>query len=416
MRHSRQREVTTAKAGPTTREPGLGLGIALGFLSALGPFAIDLYLPAMPDMTASIGAAEANVQRTLSAFFLGLAIAQIPIGSLSDRFGRKAPLLGGLCLFIAASIACMLATDLNQLVAFRFLQGMGACAGTSSARAIIRDLHRGHKAARLMAFTFLIIGISPMVAPLLGTGLLQLLSWRGLFGVLAGAGALAAILVLSFLPETLPPTNRTKDWSNLPRHHARLLQSPRFVGWALVAGLATTIPFAFITAAPFIYSGLYALTPATFSLLLAANAAASVLATQFAPNLLQRVGAPRLAGSAAFVALAATTSLALLGTSGVSLALFQAFSMFLFMIAGLLLTPAATSALDSVRSGIGAAAGLLGTIQLAVTALASAAVTLWPPTSLRPLTSVLGTAFAAMVVIVVVLGRLPLPAEDTRAN
>ncbi|WP_395397326.1 multidrug effflux MFS transporter [Novosphingobium sp. BL-8A] len=403
---------SAASASEEARGPKLGFGIALGFLSALGPFAIDLYLPAMPHMAGALGASDSGVQRTLSAFFFGLAVAQIPIGSLADRFGRKGPLMGGLCLFIAASIACAFAATLEQLVLLRFLQGMGACAGTSSARAIIRDLHRGHHAARLMAFTFLIIGISPMLAPLLGSTLLHIVSWRGLFGLLATAGVIAALCVMLFLPETLPPALRTADWRSLPHIHGRLLRTPRFVGWAIVAGLATTVPFAFVTAAPFIYSGVYRLPPLWFSLLLALNACMSIVATQAAPHLLKRFGAVRLAGSAGAVALGATLLVTLAGSRGIPIVLFQAYSVLLFMIAGLVLTPAATSALDSVRSGIGAAAGLLGTIQLAVTALASAAVTLWPPVSLLPLTSVLGAAFAAMVIIVALLGRLPADEES----
>lgn len=402
--------------------PRLGFGIALGFLSALGPLAIDLYLPAMPDMARALGhhagalaTGDSGVQRTLSAFFFGLALAQIPIGSLADRFGRRGPLLGGLSLFVAASIACAFAATLEQLVLLRFLQGMGACAGTSSARAIIRDLHRGHHAARLMAFTFLIIGISPMLAPLLGSTLLDIVSWRGLFAILAAAGVLAALCVATFLPETLPPERRTADWRALPGTYAQLLRTPRFIGWAVVAGLGTTIPFAFVTAAPFVYSGLYALKPAWFSLLLALNACLSIIATQAAPRLLRRFGAPRLAGSAASAALTLTVAVALAGHGGVPLAAFQVYSGLLFVIAGLILTPAATSALDSVGTGIGAAAGLLGTIQLAVTALASAAVSLWPPVSLVPLTSVLGSAFVAMVLIVVALGRIGARAGPERA-
>jgi DHA1 family bicyclomycin/chloramphenicol resistance-like MFS transporter len=225
---------------------------------------------------------------------------------------------------------------------------------------------------------------------LLGSSLLRLVSWHGLFVLLAAAGGIAALCVTLFLPETLPPERRASKWHALPQAYARLLQTPRFLGWSIVAGLGTTIPFAFVTAAPFIYAGLYRLQPMWFSLLLALNAAMSIIATQAAPRLLQRYGAIRLAGTAASVALAATTLVALLGHGTLPLVLFQAFSGLLFVIAGLILTPAATSALDSVGTGIGAAAGLLGTIQLAVTALASAAVSLWPPTSLMPLTSVLG--------------------------
>lgn len=408
--HAPQSPTTT----PASGKPTLGFGIALGFLSALGPFAIDLYLPAMPEMAGALRGNENAVQRTLSAFFFGLAFAQIPIGALADRFGRRTPLIFGLALFILASFACSLATSLDQLVALRFVQGMGACAGTSSARAIIRDLHRGHHAARLMAFTFLIIGISPMLAPLLGSGLLQFVAWRGLFVILSGAGLLAAICVILFLPETLASENRAPDWSGLPRAFAALLGNGRFVGWAVVAGLATTVPFAFVTAAPFVYSGVYGLAPVWFSVLLAVNAGMSIVATQIAPHLLKRLGASRLALRAALGALAITAALGLASAllpGSVPLAGFQAFSVLLFMVAGLVLTPAATSALDSVREGIGAAAGLLGTIQLAVTALASAAVTLWPPVSLQPLTVVLGSAFTLMLVIVLAISHSAAPEQ-----
>ncbi|MCJ2181789.1 multidrug effflux MFS transporter [Novosphingobium sp. 1949] len=389
-------------------QASLGFGIALGFLSALGPLAIDLYLPAMPDMASALGGSENAVQRTLSAFFFGLAFAQIPIGALADRFGRRVPLVCGLGLFVLTSLACSAVTSLDQLVALRFVQGMGACAGTSSARAIIRDLHRGHHAARLMAFTFLVIGLSPMLAPLLGSGLLQLVSWRGLFGVLAGAGLVAAVCVIVFLPETLEPARRVADWSGLPRALGALLANTRFIGWALVAGLATTVPFAFVTAAPFLYSGVYGLPPVWFSLLLALNAGASIAATQAAPHLLKRLGPARLAIRAALAALGATALLGLGAVTlpgGVPLALFQAYSVLLFVIAGFVLTPAATSALDAVREGIGSAAGLLGTIQLAVTAIASGAVALWPPVSLQPLGLVLGGAFALMLAIVTAMAR-----------
>lgn len=406
---------------PQGSAPRLGFGIALGFLSALGPFAIDLYLPAMPEMAVALRGSDNAVQRTLSAFFFGLAFAQIPIGALADRFGRKRPLIGGLALFVLASLACSFAENLDQLVFLRFLQGMGACAGTSSARAIIRDLHRGHHAAKLMAFTFLIIGISPMLAPLLGSALLHLASWRGLFVILAAAGVIAALCVVLFLPETLPPSRRAPNWSGLPKAMGALLGNGRFIGWAGIAGLATTVPFAFVTAAPFVYSGLYGLAPVWFSVLLALNAAMSIFATQLAPHLLKRLGASRLAGCAAMAALVLTCALCILtlaAPGGVPLVLFQTYSVLLFMVAGLVLTPAATSALDAVPTGIGVAAGLLGTIQLIVTAVASAAVSLWPPVSLQPLVAVLGTAFALMLVLVFGISRsktMPQPTPFDRS-
>src|SRR6185503_4499710 len=149
----------------STTQRVFSAGLALGLLSAIGPLAIDLYLPAFPTMVRDLHASPGEVQRTLSAFFLALAGAQIPIGSFGDRFGRKLPLHLGLGLFVLASIACAFAASAPALVALRFIQGFGVCAETAISRATIPDLQSGHKAARLMAISFLITGVSPVLAP-----------------------------------------------------------------------------------------------------------------------------------------------------------------------------------------------------------------------------------------------------------
>lgn len=399
------------RSGPQDTEPTLLLGIAFGFLSSLGPFAIDLYLPAMPGMAQAMAADSGAVQRTLSAFFLGLALAQIPLGTLGDRYGRRRPLIGGLLLFAVASIACAMATSLTMLIACRFLQGMGACAGTSSVRAMIRDRHSGHRAARLMAFTFLIIGISPVLAPLAGSYLLQAMSWRGLFLLLAGGGVVALVAVATFLPESLPPERRLHQQPML-HAYGRLLATPAFLGWTLVAGLATTVPFAFVTAAPFVYTQGFGLTPHHYSLLLALNAVTSIIATQFAPTLMRRLGARPLVTGVALTAMGATALIATAGlTAHVPITLFQPYSMLLFALSGFILTPAAISALDAAAGGAGAAAGLLGTLQLAITAAASAAVSLLPSVSILPLTGVLGVSFLTMLLVMMALGGRASPAS-----
>lgn len=382
--------------------PNLLTGLAFGLLSALGPFAIDLYLPAMPTMAKAMAADSGAVQRTLSAFFLGLALAQIPLGWMGDRFGRRRPLIGGLALFVAASIGCALARDIDQLIALRFLQGMGACAGTSSVRAMIRDEYSGHHAARLMAFTFLIIGISPVLAPLAGSYLLRATSWQGLFVILASGGLIALLAVLLLLRETLPPSRRVASRSILQacRH---LLAKPAFIAWAFVAGMATTIPFAFVTAAPFLFTQSYRLTPHHYSLLLAMNAVVSIIATQFAPGLMRRLGVRRLVTRVVLIAALATGGMAFAATTNLPLALLQAYSMLIFAASGLILTPAAISALDASDQGAGAAAGLLGTLQLAVTAGASAAVSFFPSFTIVPLISILGCGFVLVLVTMALL-------------
>jgi DHA1 family bicyclomycin/chloramphenicol resistance-like MFS transporter len=380
--------------------PSFAFGIALGFLSVLGPLSIDLYLPAMPEMAEMLGTTTGAVQRTLSAFFLALAAAQIPIGSFGDRYGRRLPLTIGLTLFVIASIGCATARGIETLIAWRFLQGCGACAGTAIARAMIRDLHSGHEAARLMALSFLVIGISPVAAPYLGSLLLTLLPWRGLFLLLAGLGLVALVGAWSLLPESLPQERRAPRGTPILPAYVALLANPRFLAWALVAGIATTIPFAFVTAAPFVFTRTYALDPHHYSLLLALNAGCSIVATQFAPGLMRRWGGPKLVLRISAMALALTAALGIWAlTAPVPLPLFQLFTVSLFVASGLMLTPAAITALDAASGGAGAAAGLLGTIQLAITAAASASVSLFPAFSISPLAGVLGTALSLALLL-----------------
>ena len=283
-------------------------GLALGLLSAIGPLAIDLYLPALPTMTQDLHASPGEAQRTLSAFFLALAVAQIPIGSFGDRFGRKLPLYLGLSLFVIASIACAFAPNAQALVALRFVEGFGVCAGTACSRAMIRDLHQGHEAARLMAFSFLIIGISPVLAPAVGSWLLAVTTWRGLFLILAVMGV-GGLIVAAMLPESLPPERRIPVRQPILPAYGALIGNARFIAAAVIAGLATTVPYAYVTAAPFVFTGVFGLHARTYTLLLGANAVCSIGLTQLSPRLMRQWGARRLIMRAMGLAVLLTVTL-----------------------------------------------------------------------------------------------------------
>jgi DHA1 family bicyclomycin/chloramphenicol resistance-like MFS transporter len=392
---------------PAWLRSSLRLGLALGLLSAVGPLSIDLYLPAFPQLAHDLSASPGEVQRTLSAFFLALAFAQVPIGSFGDRFGRKLPLTLGFSFFILFSILCALSPSIDALILLRFLQGFAICAGTAVSRAMIRDLRSGPEAARLMAVSFLIIGISPILAPIVGSLLLTFMPWRGLFLVLAAFGLLG-LLVTRLLPETLPPERRLPRGTPLLAGYGALMRNRRFLAAALVTGLATTVPYAYVTAAPFIFSGLFALEGHEYGLLLAMSALCSIATTQVAPNLMRRWGAGTVLVRISAAAAALTLLMAALTAMGVGgLPLVQAFSMILFGLAGLLLTPAAISALDASGSGAGAAAGLLGTLQLVVTALASATISFFPAFSLFPLLGVVGGALLIALLLSLVSGPVP---------
>ena len=167
----------------------LRTAVVLGLLSAIGPFAIDMYLPALPSIGEDLGASTAAVQMSLLVFFLSMGFGQIVVGPISDMVGRKAPLYVGLALFAAGGIGSALAPSIEWLIAFRFVQGLGACAGMVVPRAIVRDLHTGTEAARLMSLLMLVFSVSPILAPLTGSVVIESFGWRAVFWVVTGRGA-----------------------------------------------------------------------------------------------------------------------------------------------------------------------------------------------------------------------------------
>ena len=389
-------------SGVATERTSTRLGLVLGVLSAIGPLAMDLYLPAFPMMVRDLASSPAEVQRTLSVFLLALACAQIPVGSLSDRYGRKLALYCGIGLFVIASVACAVAMRIETLQMLRFVQGVGICAGTVVSRAMIRDVSSGHEAARLMAVSFLVIGISPVLAPLAGQLLLTVMSWRGLFVVLALAGVVSLAVVRFKLTESLPAHRRIPRGTAVWPAYRALLLNRKFILAALVAGLAMTVPYAYITAAPFVFIGRFGLHASQYTVLLGISAVCSIAATQCSPMLMKRWGARRLVMRAGLSGVALIAVLAMVSwAGGFSLMLFQFVSMLLFGLMGLTLTPAAISALDAAKGGGGTAASMLGTLQLAVTALASGAISLFPAYSALPLLLVLGGSFT----LIWLLGR-----------
>jgi len=382
--------MTSTSANGAAAPSLLKTGLVLGLLSTLGPLAIDLYLPAFPMVAHDLAASPAEVQRSLSIFFLALAAAQIPFGTLGDRFGRKRPLYAGLALFVIASAGCALAINAQSLILLRFIQGFGVCAGTAISRAMIRDLHTGHQAARLLAFSFLIIGISPVLAPVLGSALLMIGGWRMMFWLLAGLGLAGMLLAALALPESLPAERRIAPNIGAMLHsYSTLLGNPRFIAAAAAAGLATTVPYAFVTAAPFLFTRHFHLQPMQYSLLLGAAAICSIGTTQLSPRLMKHLGPKRLLMLITMAGPLVALLMAALSLTGLMpLALFQLLVMAMFGLVGLMLTPAAITALDAAQAA-GAAAALLGTLQLVITALASALISLFAASTPVPLSLLL---------------------------
>ncbi|RYY66423.1 MAG: Bcr/CflA family efflux MFS transporter, partial [Comamonadaceae bacterium] len=244
--------------------PPLRLVLVLGLLTALGPSGIDMYLPALPALASGLRVDTAAVQLSLMAFYLALGAGQLVAGPLSDVFGRRPPVLAGLALFVAASIGCALAPDLPTLIAFRLLQGLGACAGMVTPRAVVRDLYTGVPAARLMGLLSMIYAVSPILAPLVGSVAADVAGWRAVFWVLAAAGVLALALVWRVLPDSRPAHARDPGGlARAVRGYGVLLRDRRFLAPAAVASLSLAGFFLYVANSAFVFTAHYGVTGRT---------------------------------------------------------------------------------------------------------------------------------------------------------
>ena len=271
--------------------PFFRLALTLGLLSTVGPFAIDMYLPALPMIEAALEASVSEVQMTLTVYFAVFGVSQLFWGPLSDRFGRKGPIFLGLGIFGVASIACALAPTIGWLLVFRGLQGLGAAVVMVTPRAIIRDLYTGPQATRLMALVMLVISVSPMLAPLAGSGLMLIGDWRLMFWALAVATGLSLLLTGLALPETLPSERRVPiNVGTLLRGSRVLLTDSTFMGLTMVGAFGFASFFVFPASASFVYTGQFGLTPTQFSLAFAINAIGFFGMSQIAGPVTERFG------------------------------------------------------------------------------------------------------------------------------
>jgi DHA1 family bicyclomycin/chloramphenicol resistance-like MFS transporter len=265
-------------------------GIILGLLSAIGPFAIDMYLPALPSIGRSLHADAATVQLSLTVFFIAVGGGQLIYGPLSDMYGRKLPLYVGLALFCCGSVACALAPNAELFLLGRFVQGLGACGGMVIPRAVVRDLHSGVEATRLMSLLMLVFSISPLLAPLTGSFVIQAVGWRGVFWMVLGA-AVIGFGILTTLKESRPKEARAHSSLTSAFHSYRqLLRDRHFIGTVLIGTCGMASFFLYLSNSPYVMIEHYHLSPRGFSLLFSVNAASFFIAAQFNGTLAMRIG------------------------------------------------------------------------------------------------------------------------------
>ena len=384
------------------------IAVVLGLLSAVGPFAIDMYIPALPTIVADLHTTTAAAQLTLTVFFIAFGICQLIYGPVSDMVGRKPPLYFGLTCFLAGSVGCALAPSIGVLIAFRAVQGIGASAVMVIPRAVIRDLHTGVEAARLMSMVMLVFSISPILAPLVGSALIVPFGWRAVFVAVVVATAIALVMIVTTLPETRPAEKRVPvSLRSVFGGFGLLLRDARFLGLTFIGGFGMCSFFAFIASASFIYMDHFGLTPIQFSLAFAFNAIGFFIASQFSGYLGSRFGLARTVGAA--VGCYAVFALILFGVTAAGADSFLLLAGLLsptFAALGLVIPTSMVLALDRHGPIAGMASALGGTLQIVTGGVMIAIVSaFFDGTALPMATAIAACAILAAVLTFLTLGR-----------
>ena len=375
----------------------LKMALILGLLSAIGPFAIDMYLPALPEIGASLGADVGAVQWSLTAFFVAIGVGQLFYGPVSDMVGRKAPLYVGLTLFTLASAGCALASDIHTLVALRFVQGLGAAAGMAIPRAVVRDLHTGTEAARLMSLLMLVFSISPLLAPLVGSGVIAAAGWRAVFWVVAVAAVAGLVLVFHGLRETRTAADRRESsLASALSGYWLLLRDRHYLGLVFIGGCSIAGFFVYLASSPFVLINHYGLTPVQYSLAFSVNAAAFFAAAQFTAYLGRRFGlVPTVKVAVTGAGAVMVTMLSYYLAGGDRLAVLLGLYFVASGLMGLVIPSTSVLALEEHGAIAGTASALLGTLQMLIGAAAMGLVGLF--SNGKPLPMVVGMASGALM-------------------
>lgn len=368
-----------------TRGQRLTYILLLGALVALGPFTIDLYLPAFPDVARDLGATDGAIQLTLTATLVGFGLGQLIVGPLSDALGRRRPLLIATSVHVLASVAVAFAPSITLVTVGRVMQGVGAAGGAVVAMAVVRDLFGGQPLIRMLARMALVTGIAPVLAPVIGAQLLRMTEWRGIFLVLAGYGFVMTIVAAILISETLPIERRGAVSAAVVKARYRaLLTDPIFVGVLIVGAMAVTALFSYLSSSSFLLQDVYGLSPQEFGLMFGANSLGLVIAAQTSSRLMRRFAPRSVMTLGLTLMLTSAVTLFVLsqvehGILAVTIPLFFAIATF-----GIIMPSVQTMALADHGSEAGTAASLLGAMNFGVAG------------AISPLVGALGISVASM--------------------
>jgi DHA1 family bicyclomycin/chloramphenicol resistance-like MFS transporter len=380
--------------------PQRGRIFIFGFLSAIAPLSIDIYLPALPMLRQALAADEAQTLFTLSAFFIGFGGGQLFFGPLSDRFGRKPLLIVGLIVYVAASIACASATSMSTIVFWRFIQALGGSVVPTAVQAMVRDLYDRDQSARVLSLNMVVTASAPIIAPLIGGQVLLWLDWRAIFWVLALFGVVSLCAALA-LPETLAALRRSDAHPvAMLFDYFKFLRSIRYIGYVACSAFYFCCLFAFIAGSPFVYIDYFGIPPQYYGFLFGVNMLGMIASTYVNSRIVVQRGSDRLLRIACMLGAFGGFVLLLTGLSGLGGIIGIAIPLFVVLS---LLTMVASNAISGALSVFphraGAAAALAGAIQFGSGALASAAVGWSADGTPRPMIAIIcGCATAALLV------------------
>ncbi len=376
---------------------GLWLIITLGALSGFGPLCLDMYLPALPALPAALSSTSSAAQLTLSACIVGLAVGQLITGPMSDRLGRRGPLLVGVALFVVASVICAVTTSMTLLIVVRLVQGAAGAAGIVVGRAVVADMFTGKVAAAYFSAIATINGLAPILAPVVGGQVLRVGTWRTVFWVLAGVGVVLLVLSAVVIKETLPPERRSSGgFGGTLRAFGTLLSDRGYVGAVLAGSMVTAAMFGYISASPFVLQDRFGLSAQWFSACFALNAIGIVLATQIGRILLRWTTSFALLAVGVVQALLGATLLTVTVLAGWGLAMMLVSLFVMVSAVGFALPHASAIAMDRHRVIAGSASALLGLTQFALGAVTAPLVGIGDVTS--------GLAMAVTALIATLIG------------
>ncbi len=386
--------------------------LVLGALTALGSFTIDLYLPAFPVIEGDLDVPTAVIQLTLTATTIGFALGQLLVGPWSDRVGRRIPLIAATSIHVIASIGVALAPGIEWLFVFRVLQGVGAAAGGVVAMAIVRDLFGGLPLVRMLSRLSLVNGLAPILAPVIGSQLLLLMPWRGMFLFLAVYGGLSLLASVFFLVETLPKERRIDLGHSTARERYGSLFSDRiFVGVAIIAGFTFSGLFAYLSSSSFLFQQVYGLDAQQFGLLFAINSIGVVAGVQASSFLARFIGPQWILAGALTVLLLSAAAIVVLDSNGAGLAGILVPLWFFIAACGFSFPCTQVLALANHGSEAGTAASLLGALNFGLAGAISPIVGLFGIANAIPMGAIMGcTALLSIIVLWTVVRPWTVPA------